>query len=87
MSLAIRVRRRAGGLEKPTFLTLCSSFLLFRCHHALNRDNTAWFYLREALTLVYVLQLHVEESYDLIEGRGQIALRRNMFWILFVTER
>jgi hypothetical protein len=87
LGLAIRVRPSVGESEKPSFLTLCTSFLLFCCHHALDKDNSAWIYLREALTLVFVLGLHTEESYHVNQGRDQSEMRRKMFWILFIAER
>lgn len=83
---AIRVRKAVNYQETPTILSIITSFFLFGSHFCLDKQNTAWFHLREATTLTHILRLQDEEHYrtpDIIEN----TRRRRLYWLLFITER
>lgn len=84
---AKHAREKAGDyIEKPTLSDVHTSFFIFGGLFDIDRHNSAWFYLREAITLMETLKLHEEEVY--MEMDPQIALlSRRTFWLLFVTER
>ena len=83
---AIRVRKSINYHENPTVWSVTTSFFLFGSFFCLDKQNTAWFHLREATTLAHILRLHEESHYstpDIIEN----TRRRRLYWLLFVTER
>lgn len=82
----IRVRKAYEFTENPTLLTAYTSFFIFSSYFCLDRQNSAWIYLRQAMTLVHILGLHEESTYkndDFIDG----SRKRRFFWVLFMTER
>ncbi|KAF2672940.1 hypothetical protein BT63DRAFT_368375 [Microthyrium microscopicum] len=83
---AMRVRRSYEWSERPQITTICTSFFISRCFHCLDRQDTAWIYLRQATTLAHVLGLHNEETYS--HGLdAENCAKRKLFWTLFVNER
>lgn len=83
----LRARQTFDYVEAPTLDSVHISFFLFACFFGLNIHNTAWFYLREAITFAQLIGLDNEESYTRISSRTERAYRRRSFWVLFVTER
>ena len=82
----LRVRKKYDHTETPGLNTLCTSFFIFACYHAIDLHNKAWFNLREATTLALIMGMQKEESYlqfDVVES----SRRRRLYWLLFVTER
>lgn len=82
----IRVRKGYEFSESPTLLTVYTSFFIFSCYFCLDRQNPAWVYLRQAMTLAHVMGLHEESTYkndDFIDA----SRKRRLFWVLFMTER
>jgi len=82
----IRCRKAYNFCENPTILTIYTSFFIFGCYFALDKQNAAWIYLRQALTLAHIMDMHDEESYkslDMMES----TRRRRLFWVLYITER
>ena len=83
---AIRVRKGYEYFENPTIMTIYTSFFIFCSYFALDRQNAAWSYLRQALTFAHVMNLHEEDTYkddDLIST----SRKRRMYWTLFISER
>lgn len=83
---AIRVRRNYDFVESPTLRSIYTSFFIFECYFCLDKQNAAWAYLRQALTLAHIMGMHDEETYK----TGEIAetsRKRRLFWLLFITER
>ncbi|OCL15431.1 hypothetical protein AOQ84DRAFT_278960, partial [Glonium stellatum] len=83
---SVRVRRGYDYVENPSILNIITSFFFCGSYFCLDRDNSAWFYLREATTHAQLLGMHDEETYktgDLIE----CSRRRRLYWVLFVAER
>jgi hypothetical protein len=82
----IRVRKGYEFSEDATILTIYTSFFVFSCYFCLDRQNAAWFYLRQAMTLAHVMGMHDEPSYkndDFIDS----SRKRRLFWVLFMIER
>lgn len=82
----IRVRKAYEFSENPTILTIYTSYFIFSCYFCLDRQNAAWVYLRQAMTLAHIIFLHDENSYkndDFIDS----SRKRRLFWVLFMTER
>lgn len=83
---ALRVRKTYNYVETPTVWSVISSFFIFGSYFCLDKQNTAWFHLREATTLAEIMGMHEESSYkacDVVES----SRRRRLYWLLFVTER
>lgn len=83
----LRARQTFDYVETPTLDSVHISFFLFACFFGLNIHNTAWFYLREAITFAQLIGLDSEENYSRVASRQDAAYRRRSFWVLFVTER
>ncbi|PSK57941.1 hypothetical protein B9Z65_9143 [Elsinoe australis] len=82
----LRVRKAHDYIENPSVLSVTTSFFLFGSYFCLDKNNTAWFHLREATTLAYDIHMHEEDSYaglDPVES----SRRRRLYWLLFITER
>jgi hypothetical protein len=83
---AIRVRKGYEFSESPSILTVYTSFFIFSSYFCLDRQNTAWVYLRQAMTLAHIMGMHEEDTYksdDFIDN----SRKRRLFWLLFMTER
>lgn len=83
---AIRVRRNYDYIENPTLDSVYTSFFIFECYFCLDKQNAAWVYLRQALTLAHIIGMHDEQTYksnDIVES----SRKRRLFWLLFITER
>jgi len=83
---ALRVRKGYDYVETPTVWTIVTSFFLFGSFFCLDKQNTAWFHLREATTLALIMGMHDEAHYR-ITDLADSQRRRCLYWLLFVTER
>ena len=83
----LRTRQTFDYIESPTLDSVHISFFLFTCFFGLNIHNSAWFYLREAITFAQLIGLDNEETYAQSKSPAENAYRRRTFWLLFVTER
>ena len=84
---AKHAREKAGDyIEKPTLSDVHTSFFIFAGLFDIDRHNSAWFYLREAITLMETLKLLEEQTYLKMDPQTALFCRRT-FWLLFVTER
>lgn len=86
VSEAKRARSFREYVEKPTISDIHTSFFLFSTMFNLGRHNSAWFYLREAMTMSQLLRLEHEETYLEMDEIDAIFTRRT-FWLLFISER
>ncbi|CAK7232665.1 hypothetical protein SCUCBS95973_008335 [Sporothrix curviconia] len=69
-----------------------TSFFLFSAYFCMGKDDAAWFYLRESMTLLQTIRLHEEVTYTnnqiyQLDDGVSAAYARRMFWVLFITER
>ena len=83
---SVRMRRAYKYIENPSLLTVITSFFYFGSYFCLDRDNSAWFYLREATTYAQLLEMHDEETYKTGDSID-CSRRRRLYWVLFVAER
>ncbi|KAK4507008.1 hypothetical protein PRZ48_000742 [Zasmidium cellare] len=83
---ALRVRKGHNYIENPSIWSVVTSFFFFGSYFCLDRQNTAWFHLREATTLAQIMGMHEEVNYQL-EDVVESSRRRRLYWLLFVTER
>lgn len=86
MDEAVRVRKNLDYVEHPTVATVITSFFLFGCCFGLNKHNTAWLHLRDATAIAQLLGMQEEVTYT-NGSKLESALKRRLFWLLFVTER
>jgi hypothetical protein len=74
-------------VEKPTLRVVQTNFFLFAALFNLDQHNSAWFHLREAMTMLQMMRLHEENTYALMEDELEALYSRRTFWLLFITER
>ena len=82
----LRVRKGYDFVESPSTGAVMTSFFLFASYFCLDKHRTAWYYMREATTLVEMLGMHREDTYHTGTCMEDIR-RRRIFWLLFLTER
>jgi hypothetical protein len=82
---SIRVRRGSDYFEQPSQLSVLTSYFYFACFSCLNRDKTAWTYLREATTQAVLLGMHDEETYK--DDPMDVTRKRVLYWLLLIAER
>ncbi|KAE8449311.1 hypothetical protein EG329_008212 [Mollisiaceae sp. DMI_Dod_QoI] len=83
----IRARKFCDHIERPTLATVQASFFLFAALFCLGKDNSAWFYIRESMTMLQLLRLHEESTYTDSSDLQYSTYCRRTFWLLFITER
>ncbi|KAM7218279.1 hypothetical protein V8F06_006342 [Rhypophila decipiens] len=83
----IRVRKGFNYMDAPSLNTLCTSYFLFACNYGLDIHNKAWFHLREATTLMHMIGMDKERTYQEQYDKVESSRRRRLYWLLFVTER
>ena len=86
LSEAVRARAECDIVEDVSIESLLTSFFLFAAYGNLDKQKHAWFYLCQAVSMAFSLNLHREVTYselNIEEGEE----RRRVFWLLFVTER
>ena len=82
----LRVRRGYEYIDSPSLNALCTNFFIFGCYYGMELHDKAWYYLREATTMIHMMGMQKEENYmqwDNVEA----SRRRRLFWLYFVTER
>ncbi|KAH7117200.1 hypothetical protein B0J13DRAFT_570872 [Dactylonectria estremocensis] len=73
--------------DSPNLTRLRAAFFLHAYHENRERGSVKSFlYLREAISLAQLMDLHDETSYEHIPA-DQARLRKRIFWLLFITER
>ncbi|KAI9893544.1 MAG: hypothetical protein M1814_006340 [Vezdaea aestivalis] len=83
---ALRVRKSFDHVETASSHSVMTSFFFFGCYFGLDKHATAWYHLREATTLAQILGMQDESGYMMGDALD-MALKRRLFWLLFVTER
>lgn len=87
ISETLRSRQHCNLVENQSLIHVQTSFLLYAAFFCLDKDNAAWYYLRESLTMLQTLRLHEEATYSDIDDQYLSTYARRMFWVLFITER
>jgi hypothetical protein len=80
----LRVRKGSDYWERPTHNALATNYFIFAIHYSQESHPTAWYYLREATTMIQMSGQNNEEKYaqDIESIR-----RRRLFWLFFNAER
>jgi hypothetical protein len=83
--------QRSKGLGKDgphvNTNTLRIAFFLHVYHENLEPGGVkSLLYLREAITMAQMMNMHRESAYITLSSAGQ-QLRRRIIWLLFITER
>ena len=86
LSEAVRARTECDIIEDVSIESLLTSFFIFAAYGNLDRQKHAWFYLCQAVTMAFSLNLHREATYSELNIE-EAEERRRVFWLLFVTER
>ncbi|KAM0327499.1 hypothetical protein ACHAQA_005787 [Verticillium albo-atrum] len=73
--------------ETQSLTHVQTSFFLYAVFFCMDKDNAAWYYLRESITILQTLRLHEEVTYDNADDPLFATYGRRMFWVLFITER
>ncbi|EEY23292.1 C6 zinc finger protein [Verticillium alfalfae VaMs.102] len=82
----LRVRRGHDYLDSPTLDTLATSFFIFAIYQSIELHDKAWFYLREATTMVHLSGMNKEDTYGQWDAT-ESSRRRRLYWLFFVLER
>lgn len=86
LQAAVEMRKsRTYDGTAPTTAIIVSAFLC-ASYERLGFASFAWFYLREATTLVYTAGL-CDEEYYIRNGLVRTSRERCLFWYLFIKER
>ena len=82
----LETRRQTEYIEEADEWTILTSFFLFAYYGNMNQPQSAWYYLREAMSFAEVLGLTDLEMYEKLDTQTQ-ERQRQIFWLLFITER
>ncbi|KAB5566126.1 hypothetical protein GE09DRAFT_1171388 [Coniochaeta sp. 2T2.1] len=87
---ALQYRHHLPVKPRPSLELIILTFLIYACHARLCRHSQAYFFLREAATLL-LLYDHQHHQANAEEGLGgnQVAdtVFRRLFWIVLISER
>ncbi|KAF5009773.1 hypothetical protein FDECE_4046 [Fusarium decemcellulare] len=87
ISETIHSRQHYNLVENQSLTHVQTSFFLYAAFFCMDKDNAAWYYLRESITILQSLRLHEEATYADISDQSFAKYARRMFWVLFITER
>ncbi|CAI0654960.1 unnamed protein product [Colletotrichum noveboracense] len=87
VSEVLRSRQFCHLAENQSLAQVQTSFMLHCAHSSPRNDYAAWFYLREAITILQTLRYHEEATYQETTDLSVAREARRAFWVLFVTER
>ncbi|KAF5137327.1 Maltose fermentation regulatory protein MAL13 [Metarhizium anisopliae] len=82
----LRVRKGYEYLDSITLNSLATNFFLFGCFSGQEMHDKAWYYLREATTMIHMAGMDKEEHYMQFDA-AEASRRRRLFWLLFSVER
>ncbi|KOS22522.1 putative sucrose utilization protein SUC1 [Escovopsis weberi] len=82
----LRVRKGYEYLDMITLNALATNFFIFGCYYGQEMHDKAWYYLREATTMIHMAGMNKEEYYMQFEP-SEAARRRRLYWLFFVIER
>ncbi|KAJ4264184.1 hypothetical protein NW762_005378 [Fusarium torreyae] len=87
ISETLRSREYCNPIEHPSLTHIQTSFFLYAAFFSLDKDNSAWYYLQEAITMLQTLRLHEEATHSNNDDPVSTTYAQRMFWVLFITER
>ncbi|RGP66873.1 hypothetical protein FLONG3_8704 [Fusarium longipes] len=80
----LRVRKGIDYWENPSLNVLATNYFIFAIHYSQEAHRNAWFYLREATTMIHMSGQHDEEKYP--QDMDSVR-RRRLFWLFLSAER
>lgn len=83
---SVKMRNSALLGSHPSLEAIMCSFFIFGTLFGLGEENAAWFRLREAVTLGYLLRIHETSSYENLDKDEQ-ERRLRAYLLLAITER
>ncbi|KAJ9292559.1 transcriptional regulator family: Fungal Specific TF [Paecilomyces variotii] len=83
---AVRARAELDLLSNVNIESILTSFFLFAAYGNLDKEDHAWFYLSQSISMAHTLGLHRESTYSTMDVVDAEESRR-VFWLLFITER
>lgn len=83
---SVKMRNSALLGSHPSLEAIMTSFFIFGTLFGLGEENAAWFRLREAVTLGYLLRIHETSSYEHLDKDEQ-ERRLRAYLLLAITER
>ncbi|EXK43441.1 hypothetical protein FOMG_02398 [Fusarium oxysporum f. sp. melonis 26406] len=82
----LRVRKGYSYHDSVNLNVLATNFFIFGCYYGLEQHEKAWYYLREAATMIHMAGMDKEGHYMKMDG-AEATRRRRLFWLLLVIER
>ncbi|KAF4457378.1 hypothetical protein F53441_707 [Fusarium austroafricanum] len=82
----LRVRKGTDYFETPNLNILATNLFIYACYKMIDGPDRAWYYLREATTMILSAGMDKEEHYGQF-GPAESVRRRRLFWYLFASER
>ncbi|KAL7921294.1 hypothetical protein ACQKWADRAFT_129141 [Trichoderma austrokoningii] len=82
----LRVRKGYDYLEQITVNALATNFFLFGCYYGQEAHEKAWYYLREATTMIQMIGMDKEDYYLSFDVPEASRLRR-LYWLFYIIER
>ncbi|GKT46091.1 putative sucrose utilization protein SUC1 [Colletotrichum spaethianum] len=84
----LQVRKGYDYLDNLSFNTLATNFFIYGCYHGLELHDKAWFYLREASTMMHLNGMSKEETYHGPQWENaESSRRRRLYWLFYIMER
>ncbi|KPM37831.1 hypothetical protein AK830_g8733 [Neonectria ditissima] len=83
---ALRVRKGYEYQDSINLDVLATNFFIFGCYYGMELHEKAWYYLREATTMIHMAGMNKEEHYMPLDA-AEATRRRRLFWLFLVIER
>ncbi|KAK7426634.1 hypothetical protein QQZ08_006812 [Neonectria magnoliae] len=83
---ALRVRKGYEYQDSINLNVLATNFFIFGCYYGMELHEKAWYYLREATTMIHMAGMNKEEHYMPLDA-AEATRRRRLFWLFLVIER
>ncbi|KAH7152807.1 C6 zinc finger domain-containing protein [Dactylonectria macrodidyma] len=83
---ALRVRKGYEYQDSINLNVLATNFFIFGCYYGMELHDKAWYYLREATTMIHMAGINKEEHYMQLDA-SEATRRRRLFWLYLVIER
>ncbi|KAK2035683.1 hypothetical protein LZ31DRAFT_602055 [Colletotrichum somersetense] len=85
---ALQLRKSHEYFDSMNFDTLATDFFICKSYHILGQFDKAWFYLREATTMILILGMDKENAYYRApQDNSEPWRRRELYWLFYDMER
>ncbi|KUL82797.1 hypothetical protein ZTR_09594 [Talaromyces verruculosus] len=86
LTRSLELRSPFGFNSKPSVITLMRSLFTQMCFVGLRKLDLGFLYLREAISLLYMLRIHEKEAMRDLEDKERCR-RQRVYWECFIHER